>query len=171
MTNQLWLFFESCELALCMYFKKVCCCWVIKLCLTLCDPMDYSMPGSPVLHYLLEFAETHVHWVYDAIQPSYPLLSPSPPVFNLSQHHGLFQWVGSSYQVAKILELQHQSFQRIFRVDFLYDWLVWSPWESPRDSQESSAALQLEGINSSAYRIGTCLHIGMFSISQYLRLS
>ena len=139
-----------------------------QTCLTLCDPMVFSTPGFPVLHY-----QTHTHWVGDAIQPSQALSFPSPPAFSLSQHQGLFQWVGCSCQLAKILkrQLQHQSFQRIFRVNFLYDWLVWSPWESPRDSQESSAALQLEGINSSAYRIGTCLHIGMFSISQYLRLS
>ena len=83
------------------------CCLVAKLCLTLCNPMDYSTPGFPVLHYLPEFAQTHVHWVSDAIQPSYPLLSPSPPDFYLSQHQGLFQWVGSSHQVAKVLELQH----------------------------------------------------------------
>ena len=68
------------------------------------------MPGFPVLHYLPEFAQTYVHWVGDAIQPSRPLLSPSPPVFNLSQHQGLFQWVSSLHQVANILEfqLQHQ---------------------------------------------------------------
>ena len=97
-----------------------CCCSVAKLCLTLSDPMDYSTPGFPVLHYLPEFAETHVHWVSDAIQPSHPLSSPSP-AFNLSQHQGLFQWVSSSPQVAKVLELQlwRQSFQRVFRVDFL----------------------------------------------------
>ena len=73
------------------------------------------------LHYLPEFAQTHVHWVTDAIQPSHPLSSPSPPAFNLSQHQGLFQWVGSLHQMAKILEfpLQHQFFQKIFRVDFL----------------------------------------------------
>ena len=73
----------------------------------------------PVHYHLPEFAQTHVHWVSDAIQPSHPLLSPSPPAFNLSQHHGLFQWVSSSHQVVKILELQHQSFQWIFGIDFL----------------------------------------------------
>ena len=75
----------------------------------------------PVLHYPPEFAQTHVHWVSDAIQLSHPLSSPSPPVFNLSQHQGLFQWVGSWHQVAKVLELQlqYQSFQWILRVDFL----------------------------------------------------
>jgi len=70
-------------------------------------------------------------------QWSHPLLSPSPPAFNLSQHQGLSQWVSSLHQVAKVLELQHQSFQWIFRTDFLYDWLVRSLC-SPRDSQESS---------------------------------
>ena len=70
---------------------------------------------------LLEFAQTYVHWVGDAIQPSHPLLFPFPPIFNPSQHQGLFKWVSSSYQVAKVLEcqLQHQSFQWIFRTDFL----------------------------------------------------
>ena len=89
--------------------------------LTLCDPMDYSMPGFPVHHQLLELAQTHVHRVGDIIQPSHPLSFPSPPDFNLSQHEGLFQWVDSSHQVAKVLELQlqQQSFQWIFRTDFL----------------------------------------------------
>ena len=99
------------------------CMNVVQLlpCLTLCDPMDCSTPGFPVLHHLLEFAQTHVHWVSDANQPSCPLLSPSPPAVNLSHHQDLFQWVSSSHWVAKVLELhlQHQSFQRIFMVDFL----------------------------------------------------
>ena len=79
--------------------------------------MDYSMPGLPVHDHLLEFTQTHVHWVSDAIQPFYPLLSPSSPAFNLSQHLGLFQWVSASHQVAKVLEfqLQHQSFQWTLR--------------------------------------------------------
>ena len=96
-------------------------CWVTKLCSTLCDPMDCSLPGFPVLHYLPKFLKIHVHWVNDAIQPSHPLSPPSPPAFNLSQHQGLFQWVSSSHQVTKVLELQlqHQSFQWITRVDFL----------------------------------------------------
>ena len=75
-------------------------------CPALCDPMDWRMPGFPVHHQLPEFAQTHVHWVNNAIQPSHPLSSPSPPAFNLSQHQGLFQWVGSSHQVAKVLEFQ-----------------------------------------------------------------
>ena len=87
----------------------------------LCNPIDCSKLGLPVHHQLLELTHSHVHRVGDAIQPSHPLLSPSPPVFNLSQHQGLFQWVSSLHQVAKILEfqLQHQSFQWIFSVDFL----------------------------------------------------
>ena len=72
----------------------------------LCNPMDCSMPGFPVLHYLLDLAQTHVHWVSDAIQPSHPLLPLSPSALNHSQHQGLFEWVGSSHQVAKVLELQ-----------------------------------------------------------------
>ena len=62
---------------------------------SLCDPMDHSTPGLPVHHQLPEFTQTHVHWVHDAIQPSYPLSSPSPPAFNLSQHQGVFRWVSS----------------------------------------------------------------------------
>ena len=84
------------------------CCSVAQLCPTLCNPMDCSMPGFHVLHHLPELAHTHVHWVSDVIQPSSPLSSPSPPTFNLSQHQGLFQWVSSSHQVAKIVELQLQ---------------------------------------------------------------
>ena len=112
-------------------------------------PHGCSMPGFPVLNHLLEFAQTHVHWVSDAIQPSHPLPSPSPPTFNLSQHQGLLHWVSCSHQVATVLELQLQSFQWIFRVDFLQDWLVGSSC-SPRDSQESSPTPQFKSINSSA---------------------
>ena len=84
---------------------------------TLCDPMACRTPGFPVHHQILELAQTHVHRVGDAIQPSHPLLSPSPPTFNLSQIQGLFQWVSSSHQVAKVLALQSR--QWIFRTDFL----------------------------------------------------
>ena len=84
------------------------------------QPMDCSTSGFPVLLHLPELAQSHIHWC-DAIQPSHPLSPPSPPAFNLSQHQGLFQWVSSSQQVAQVLELQlqHQSFQWTFRVDFL----------------------------------------------------
>ena len=88
------------------------CCSAPKLCPTLFHPMDCSVPGFPVHHQLPEFTQTHVHWVGDAIQPFHSLPSPSPPVFNLSQHQRLFKWVSSSHQVAKVLEfqLQYQSF-------------------------------------------------------------
>ena len=81
----------------------------------------FCTAGFPALHHLPEFAQTHIHWVSAAIQPSHPLLPPTPPAFNLSQHQGPFQWVGFLHEVAKILEhqLQHQSFQWIFRTDFL----------------------------------------------------
>ena len=94
---------------------------VAQLCLTLCNPMNRSTPGLPVHHQLPEFTQTHVHWVGDAIQPSHPLSSPSPPAPNPSQHQGLFQWVNSSHEVAKVLEfqLQHQSFQWTPRTDLL----------------------------------------------------
>ena len=94
---------------------------VAQLCPTLCDTMNHSTPGFPVRHWLLEFTQTHVHQVGDAIQPSHPLSSPSPLAFNLSQYQGLFKWVSSSHQMAKVSEfqLQHQSLQWIFRTDFL----------------------------------------------------
>ena len=94
---------------------------VAQSCPTLWDPMNHSMPGLPVHYQLPEFTQTHVHWVSDAIQPSHPLWSPSPPALNLSQHQGLFKWVSSLHQVAKVLEfqLQHQSFQWTPRTDLL----------------------------------------------------
>ena len=104
-------------------FHRGCSCLATKSCPTLCNPMDCSMPGFSVLRYILEFTETYVHWVGDAIHLSHPLSSSSPSVLNLSQHQRLFQWVSSSHQVAKILELQLQSFQWIFRIDLL--WIDW----------------------------------------------
>ena len=93
-------------------YKHVQFSSVTQSCPTLCDPMNRSTPGLPVHHQLLESTQTHVHGVSDAIQPSYPLLSPSPPALNLSQHQGLFRSVSSSHQAAKVLafQLQHQSF-------------------------------------------------------------
>ena len=103
-----------------MVLSSGCGCSVTQSCLTLCNPMDCNTPGLPVHHHLPELAQTLVHRVHDAIQPSHPLSSPSPPAFNLSQHRGVFQIVGSLHQVAKGLEfqLQPQSFQQIFRTDF-----------------------------------------------------
>ena len=113
------------------------------------NPMNHSTPGLPIHHQLPEFTQTHVHWVGDAIQPSHPLSSPSPPALNLSQHQGLSKWISSSHQVANILEfqLQRQSFQWTPRTDLLQNGLVGSPC-SPRDSQESSPT-QFKSINSS----------------------
>ena len=91
-------------------------------------PRGLQHTRLPCPSHLPELAQTHVHWVSDAIQPSHPLSPPSPPALNLSQHQGLFQWVGFLQQVAKVLEfqLQHRSFQWLFRIDFLGEWLVWS---------------------------------------------
>ena len=94
---------------------------VAQSCPTLCNPMNCTTPGLPVHHQLPEFTQTHVLRVGDAIQPSHPLSSPSPPAPNPSQHQGLFQRVNSSHEVAKVLEfqLQHQSFQQTPRTDLL----------------------------------------------------
>ena len=94
---------------------------VAQLCLTLCYPMNHSTPGLPVHHQHPEFTQTHIHRVGDAIQPSHPLLSPAPLVPNPSPHQGLFQWVSSSHEVAKVLkfQFQHQSFQWTPRTDLL----------------------------------------------------
>ena len=151
------------DVMLCYLLRKWSLSWVLKdifssfpfssvaqSCPTLCDPMNRSMPGLPVHHHLPDFTQTHVHRVSDAIQPSHPLSSPSPPAPNPSQHQSLFQWVNSSHEVAKVLEfqLQHQSFQRNPRADLLQNGLVGPPC-SPRDSQESSPAPQFKSINSS----------------------
>ena len=130
---------------------------VTESCPTLCDLMNHSMPGLPVHHQHPEFTKTLVHWVSDAIQPSHPLSSPSPPAPNPSQHQSLFQSVSSSHEVAKVLEfqLQHHSLQRNPRVDLLQNGLVGSPC-SPRDSQESSPTPQFKSINSLALSLFHC---------------
>ena len=138
----------------CVYWTSVChlpthflirCCSVAKLFPTLCDPMDCSVPGFPVLHHLPQFAQIPVHWVDDAIQPAH-CLPPSQPAFSLSHYQGLFQWVSASHLVAKVLELQRQSFQWIF--------MGWFPWGLSglilQSKGLSSSAPQLENISSSA---------------------
>ena len=104
-----------------VYLSSVQLSSVAQSCPTLCDPMNHTTPGLPVHHQLLEFTQTHIHQVGDTIQPSHPLSSPSPPAPNPSQHQGLFQWVNSSHEAAKVLEfqLQHQSFQWTPRTDLL----------------------------------------------------
>ena len=131
-----------------MFVLGCCCCSVAQLCLTLCDSVDCRTPAFSVLHYLPEeFDQTHVHWASDAIQPTHPLSSPFPPAFSLSLHQGLFQWVGSLHQVAKVLEvqLQHQSFHEYsWLISFRIDWFALLP------VQESSPTPQFKHTNSSA---------------------
>ena len=109
---------------------------IAQSCLPLCDPMDCSTPGFPVHHQLPELTQTHVHWIRDSIQWSHPFSSPSPPTFNLSQHHGLFQWVSPLHQVVKVLEfqLQHQFFQWTPRTDPL-GWTGWISLQSKGHSR------------------------------------
>ena len=97
-------------------------CSVIQLCPTVCNPMDGRMPGLPVSHHLPKFPPVHVHCISDAIQPSHPLMTSSPSACNLFQHWELFQWVSYSHQMTKILELQlqHRSFQGVFRVEYFW---------------------------------------------------
>ena len=130
------------------YFWQTTLSSVTQSCPTLYNPMDCSIPGLPVHHQLLELAQTHIHRVSDAIQPSHPLSSPSPPAFNLSQHRYFAmsqfftsggQSIGASASVLPV-------------TDFLKDWLVWSPC-SPRDSQESSPTPQFKSINSLAFSL------------------
>ena len=125
---------------------------VTQSCPTICEPMNCSTPGLPVHHQLLEFTQNHVHWVGDAIQPSHPLSSPSSPVLNLSHHQGLFKWLNSSHEVAKVLSfslsINPSKEHPAPRTDLLQDGLVGSPC-SPMDSQESSPTPQFKNINSS----------------------
>ena len=130
-----------------MYFNY--CCSVAQLCPTLCNPLDCSVPDFAVLHHLLEFAQTHVHWVSDAIQPFCPLSSPSPASIFLSIR------VFSNESALPIRWPKYWSLSFSISPSNEYsgfisfkDWLVWSPC-SPRDSQESSPTPQLESINSS----------------------
>ena len=105
---------------------------VAPSCPTLCEPMDCSTPGLPVHHQLPEFTQTHVHWVGDAIQPSHPLSSPSPPAYNLSQHQGLFKQVSSSHHVAKYWSFSF-SWNFTFSPSNKYSWvfpLGWTSWIS-----------------------------------------
>ena len=124
---------------------------VAQLCPTLCDPMNHSMPGLPVHHQLSEFTQTHIHWVSNTIQPSNPLLSLSPPTFNLIQLLGLFQWVSSPHQVAKVLEFQLQNIRPSNEysglISFRMDWL---DLLAVQGTQKSSPTPKFKSINSSA---------------------
>ena len=131
-----------------MKCKIFSCCSVAKLCPTLCNPMDCSMPAFSVHYQFPELAQSYVHWVHDAIQPSHPRPLLLPPLI-FPSIRVFFQWVSSLHWVAGVLELQlqRQSFQWIFRVGFLKDWLVWSPCCSG-DSQESYPAPQFKSLSS-----------------------
>ena len=123
---------------------------VSQSCPTLCDPMNHSTPGLPVHHQLLEFSQIHVHWVSDAIQPSHPLLSPSPSAPNPSQHQGLFQWVNSAWGgQSTAVSASASFFPKNTQGWSLQNGLVGSPC-SPRGSQESSPTPQFKSINSLA---------------------
>ena len=120
------------------------CCSVTMSCLTLCEVINCSTPGLPISHYHLELAYVHIHWVGDAIQPAHPLLPSSPSAFNLSQHQSLFQWISSSHQLAKVLELQPpMSIQGWFPLRLIS--LISC---CPRGTQESSPAQDFKCINS-----------------------
>ena len=124
----------------CMHAK-----W-LQLCLTLCNPMDCSTPGFPVPHHLPELAQTHVHWVGDAIQPSCPLSPPPPPALNLSQHQGLFQWVGSyikwpMYWSFSISPSNEYSVLISFRIDWLDILAVQGTLKSLLQHQSSKASI------------------------------
>ena len=130
-----------------VHYRMLICCSVARSCLTLCDPIDCSTTGFLVLHHFLEFVQTYVHWFGDTIQPY--LSSVVPFFFQSFPASGSFlvsQFFTSGGQLLE-LQLQKQSFQRIFRVSFLKDWLVWSLC-SPRVSQESSTTPQFQSINS-----------------------
>ena len=127
---------------------------VAQLCLTLCDPMNHSMPDLSVYHKLLEFTQTHVRWVNDAIQPSYPLSSPSLPALHLSQHQGLFKWVRASHQVAKPdgLSASTSVLPKITQDRSTLKWIVWISLQSKRLSRVFSNTTD-QNINSLALRL------------------
>ena len=133
--------------------KEFCCCSIAKSCLTFCNPMMATTACQASLSITNSQSLLKIMSI-ESVMPSnhlIPLSSPYPPAFNLSQHQGLFKWVSSSHQMARVLEfqLQHQSFQWTLRTDFLKDGLVGAPC-SPRDSQESSPTPQFKSISSSA---------------------
>ena len=144
---------------------------VAQSCLTLCDPMDCSMPGLPVHHHLPEFTQTHVHWVSDTIQPSHPVSSLSPPIFNLSHHQGLFKWVSYSHQVAKVFSLNislssEYSGWNSFRIDWLDLLAVQGTLKSLLQYHSSKASI----LQHSAFFIVQLSHPSMTTGKMYLVL-
>ena len=137
------------------YLSLCCSCSVTRSCPTLCNPMDCNMPGLPIPHLLLEFAQGHVHCISDAIQPSHPLM-PSSSTLNLSQHEGLFQWVRFSSQLTKILELhlQHQFFQWISGlISLRIDWFDLLVVLAIQGTQELPGHMSGENHNSKRYML------------------
>ena len=130
---------------------------ISQSCPTLCDPIDCSIPGFPVFHHILKFAQIHVLWVGDAIQPSHLLSSPSPAL-HLSQHQGLFQWVCSLHQVAKVLERQHQSSQWIFG---MIDWFDLLAVQRTLKRLLQHHSLKASVLRHSAFFIVQLLHLHM----------
>ena len=138
-----------------------CCCSVAKSCLTLCDSRDCNIPGSSVLHYpqsLLKFMSIESLMLSNHLILCYP---PSPSAFSHSQHQGLFQRVSSLHQVDKVLELQHQSFQWIFRVDFLEYWLVWSPYSASNSRVFQHHSLKTSVLQCSVFFMVQLSHLYM----------
>ena len=132
------------------------------LCQTLCNPTNCSTPGFLVLHHLLESAQTHVHWVGDAIQTPHPLLSPSPPAFNVYQHQGLFQWVGSSHQVAKVLGVSASTsvlpIEYLGLISFRMDWLDLLAVQGTRKSLLQHHSSKASILRSSTFFIAQLSH-------------
>ena len=125
------------------------CCSVTQLCLTLCDPTDCSTPAFPVLHYLLEFVQTHVHWVSDAVQLSHPLSSPSPPCLQCFPASGSFPMSQFFASGGQSIGVSASALVFLMNIqDWIWDWLIWYPC-SPRDSQDTSPTPQFKSINSS----------------------
>ena len=126
--------------------------------------MNCSTPGFPVLHYLLELAQTHVHWVGDAIQPSHPLLSPSPPAFNLSQHQGLFKWVSFSHQVARVLSFSFSislSNEYSGLISFRIDWFDFLAFQGTLKSLLQHHSSKASNLQRSAFFIVQLSHLYM----------
>ena len=149
-----------CAISTTMCFRLICCFSVAQLCLTFWDPMDCSVPGFPALHHLLKLVQTWVQLVSHGIQLSCHLSFPSPPAFCLFQHQGLFQWVGSSRQVAKYWSFSFSispsnEYSRL--ISFVWDWLAWFPC-CPRLSRVFSSNSKVSTLWHSAFFVVTCVH-------------
>ena len=145
------------------YSSPCCCCSLAQFCTTFCNPKDCSTPGFPVHHQLPELAKTHVHWVSDAIQPSHPLLSPSPPTFNHSQHQGLFQW--NQFFTSGSQSIGASASHSLLLIN-IQDWfpLWWTSWISLQSKGLSSL---LQHHSSKASILQRC-NLQKFTFSGYI---